>query len=151
MEVISVSIKGISNSGAYHTDQATASNAMAKSSEQTSAAQVQGRTAEVEKIIKNTENLSQKKNKNQEKDIKEAQSQSRQEADIALKKAVEMLNKQLSYTEAQYGFHEETNRVVIKIIDKETDQVLREVPPEKTLKMIAKVWELAGILVDEKM
>ena len=62
-----------------------------------------------------------------------------------------MLNKQLSYTEAQYGFHEETNRVVIKIIDKETDQVLREVPPEKTLKMIAKVWELAGILVDEKM
>jgi len=28
--------------------------------------------------------------------------------------------------------------------------VLKEFPPEKTLDMIAKVWEMAGILVDER-
>ena len=38
----------------------------------------------------------------------------------------------------------------IKIIDKETREVIKEFPPEKTLDMIAKVWELAGLLVDEK-
>ena len=38
----------------------------------------------------------------------------------------------------------------MKIVDKDTKKVIRELPPEKTLDMIAKAWELAGILVDEK-
>lgn len=68
-----------------------------------------------------------------------------------IRKAVDTINKQLSYTECQYGFHEKTNRVMLKIVDKETDKVIKELPPEKTLEMIAKAWELAGILVDEKL
>lgn len=68
-----------------------------------------------------------------------------------IKKAVEQINKKLSaQSEAVFGIHEETNRVTIKIVDKETKEVIKEVPPEKTLDMIAKVWEIAGILVDEK-
>lgn len=67
-----------------------------------------------------------------------------------IKKAVEKLNKNLSHSEAVFGIHEETNRVTIKIVDKDTKEVIKEVPPEKTLDMIAKVWEIAGILVDEK-
>ncbi len=42
------------------------------------------------------------------------------------------------------------NRVTIKVVDKQTKEILKEYPPEKTLDMIAKVWELAGLLVDEK-
>ena len=53
-------------------------------------------------------------------------------------------------TEAVFGIHDETNRVTIKIVDKESKEVIREYPPEQTLDMIAKVWEMAGILVDEK-
>lgn len=67
-----------------------------------------------------------------------------------IKKAVEKLNKNMSHSEAVFGIHEETNRVTIKIIDKDTKEVIKELPPEKTLDMIAKAWELAGILVDEK-
>lgn len=67
-----------------------------------------------------------------------------------IKKAVEDLNKNLSHSEAVFGIHEETNRVTIKIVDKETKEIIREIPPEKTLDMIARVWEIAGILVDEK-
>jgi flagellar protein FlaG len=40
---------------------------------------------------------------------------------------------------------------MIKIVDKDTKEVLKEYPPEKTLDMIAKVWEVAGLLVDEKL
>jgi flagellar protein FlaG len=40
--------------------------------------------------------------------------------------------------------------VTIKLVDKETKEVIKELPPEKTLDMIAKVWEMAGLLVDEK-
>ncbi len=67
-----------------------------------------------------------------------------------IKKAVEQLNKNMSHSEAVFGIHEATNRVTIKIVDKDTHKVIKELPPEKTLDMIAKVWELAGILVDEK-
>lgn len=40
--------------------------------------------------------------------------------------------------------------MTIKIVDKETKEVIKEFPPEKTLDMIAKVWEMAGIMVDER-
>jgi len=67
-----------------------------------------------------------------------------------IKKMVEELNKKMNNSEAIFGIHEGTNRIMIKIIDKETKEVLKEFPPEKTLDMITKVWEMAGILIDEK-
>lgn len=74
----------------------------------------------------------------------------RQSENDKIKKAVEQLNKKMTHSEAIFGIHDETNRVMIKIVDKDTKEVIREYPPEETLDMIAKVWELAGILVDEK-
>ena len=56
----------------------------------------------------------------------------------------------MSHSEAIFGIHEGTNRVTIKIVDKGTKELIKELPPEKTLDMIAKVWEMAGILIDEK-
>lgn len=67
-----------------------------------------------------------------------------------LKSAVEELNKQMQGSEAIFGIHDKTNRVTIKIVDKETKEIIKEYPPEETLDMIAKVWELAGIMVDER-
>lgn len=66
-------------------------------------------------------------------------------------KALDNINRKLSNTSCEYGYDDTTNRVTIKIIDKETDEVIRELPPEKTLQMIAKAWELAGLLVDERL
>ena len=68
-----------------------------------------------------------------------------------IKEAVSKLNKNINANEeAVFGIHEGTNRVTIKMVDKETKKVVKEFPPDKTLDMIAKVWELAGIMVDEK-
>lgn len=67
-----------------------------------------------------------------------------------IRRAVEQLNKKMSHSSAVFGIHDETNRVTIKIVDKETREVIKELPPEKTLDMIAKVWEMAGILIDER-
>ena len=74
----------------------------------------------------------------------------RQASNEKIKKAVEQLNKNMPNSEAVFGIHDETNRVTIKIVDKDSKEVLKEFPAEKTLDMIAKVWEMAGILVDEK-
>ena len=69
-----------------------------------------------------------------------------------IRKAIENLNKKMdsSNSEMQFGIHEGTQRITIKVIDKDTKKVIKEFPPEKTLDMIAKVWEMAGIMVDEK-
>lgn len=68
-----------------------------------------------------------------------------------IRKAVDEINKKAVNSEAIFGIHEKTNRVMIKIVDKDSKKVLKEYPPEKTLDMIAKVWEMAGLMVDEKM
>ena len=69
-----------------------------------------------------------------------------------VKKAVDELNKKMinQNSEAIFGIHDKTNRITIKIVDKQTKEVIKELPPEKTLDMLARVWEMAGILVDEK-
>ncbi len=67
-----------------------------------------------------------------------------------IKKAVEEINKKAKNSEAIFGVHEKTNRVTIKIVDKQTKEIIKEFPPDKTLDMIAKVWEMAGLMVDEK-
>ena len=67
-----------------------------------------------------------------------------------IRKAVDDLNKKMANSEAIFGIHEKTNRVTIKIVDKKSKEVIKELPAEKTLDMIAKVWEMAGLMVDEK-
>ena len=78
--------------------------------------------------------------------------QKQNEKNMQLKKAVDDINKSAlaDQSEAVFGIHEKTNRVTIKIVDKKTKEVIKEFPPEKTLDMIAKVWEMAGLMVDEK-
>lgn len=88
--------------------------------------------------------------KTQEEGSKDYNGQEQKEPDLEqIKKAVENINKKIN-TEAVFGIHEGTNRVTIKLVDKNTKETIKELPPEKTLDMIAKVWEMAGILVDEK-
>jgi flagellar protein FlaG len=52
-------------------------------------------------------------------------------------------------TRCEFSYHEPTGRISIKVMDKETDEVIREIPPEETLEMVEKMWELAGLIVDE--
>jgi flagellar protein FlaG len=50
----------------------------------------------------------------------------------------------------RFKIHERTNEVMVKIVDADTEEVLREIPPEKLLDMFANMLELAGLLVDER-
>ena len=81
---------------------------------------------------------------------RETEKQPKEASQEQIKKAVSEINRAAMGTEAVFGIHEATNRVTIKIVDKDTKEVVKEFPPDKTLDMIAKAWELAGIMVDEK-
>ncbi len=82
--------------------------------------------------------------------LAETEEQIQQDNEKVKKAITEMTKSARSSAEAVFGIHEKTNRVTIKMVDKETKKVIKEFPPDETLDMIAKVWEIAGLMVDEK-
>lgn len=99
---------------------------------------------EVSEPVKATE---KKFEKEQEKSTKDTLANEQQ-----IKSAISNANNKLRphRTSIEFSYHEETKRVSIKVRDKETKELIREIPPEETLEMIEKIWELAGLLVDER-
>lgn len=64
--------------------------------------------------------------------------------------AISGMNARLPKTHCAYAYDEDTKRITIKVFDDETEEIIREVPPEKSLEVLKKVWEIAGIIIDEK-
>ncbi|MCT4686251.1 flagellar protein FlaG [Vallitalea sp.] len=66
--------------------------------------------------------------------------------------AIEKANKHFKVYDRRLKFsiHEKTKQIMVKVINTEDDSVIREIPSEKILDMVAKLWEMAGIFVDEK-
>lgn len=142
-------VEGIN--GAGMTYQGSSSTAQIKTETQPKAENIANEIAANE-IAKDTTNISTKEacedNANQEENQQSKQHFEKQNAKI--KKAVEDINRKAMNSEAIFGIHEATNRVTIKIVDRTTKEVIKELPPEKTLDMLAKAWELAGLMVDER-
>lgn len=72
--------------------------------------------------------------------------------DEMLDKAVEMANKTLAKHNnfIERSVHDVTKTVMYVMKDTETNEVIKEFPPKKIQDMIAKMWEIAGLFVDEK-
>jgi flagellar protein FlaG len=54
-----------------------------------------------------------------------------------------------SFFRLNHSVHEATNMVMVQVIDRHSDEILREIPSESRLDVIAKMLEFAGILFDE--
>lgn len=69
-----------------------------------------------------------------------------------LNKAIEKANRTMVIEQRQLEFriHEKSNEIMVRVVDAETKEVLREIPPEKLLDMFASMLEMAGLLVDER-
>lgn len=90
------------------------------------------------------------KNQNIGREMKQGQ-KNFSEDDV--KKAVDKLNKFLQgeMTHVVYERHDTfKNEFVIKIVNNETKEVIKEIPPKKILDMVAEMCKLAGIIVDKK-
>jgi flagellar protein FlaG len=149
MEVLIMAIEAIS--GAGMTYQGSTSSAETRTEAQPKV-EASEQVQVSEKLAQSTSAIDTKETGDRESG---SQNQTAQDNSVVqrkeqIKKAVDEINKKANNSEAIFGIHEATNRVTIKLVDKETKEVIKELPPEKTLDMIAKVWEMAGLLVDEK-
>jgi flagellar protein FlaG len=96
---------------------------------------------------------------NQKPDFEQDQTQVKLMPELDDKKLDDMLskgfvevNKRLAFMlkEMEYSYHKPTRSIVVKVFNSETKEVVREIPPQKALDALVKMWELAGILVDEQ-
>ncbi|MBC5637896.1 flagellar protein FlaG [Ornithinibacillus sp. BX22] len=67
--------------------------------------------------------------------------------------AVEKLNDFVEplKTSLKFQFHEELNEYYVTVVDPNTDEVIKEIPPKKILDMYAAMGEYMGFLIDKKI
>lgn len=101
-------------------------------------------TAEVQKVTGTTNNGSEQEKQGQQ------QGREKEPAESSMRDALSKLNAQIASTHCAYSYDEDTRRISIKVYDDATDELIREIPPEKSLEALKKMWEIAGIMIDEK-
>ncbi|MFC0212901.1 flagellar protein FlaG [Paenibacillus chartarius] len=69
-----------------------------------------------------------------------------------VKRAIEKANRAIMGPpkKFEYSVHESTGNIVVKVINSETNEVLKELPPEKLLDIVDGIVESAGVIIDEK-
>src|SRR3990172_97530 len=70
-----------------------------------------------------------------------------------LEKTIVNINKMLESmdTSLQFYVHKDSGRIVVKVINNKSKEVIREIPPEEILKLDAKIKETAGLIIDKKI
>ncbi|HMA60837.1 MAG TPA: flagellar protein FlaG [Halanaerobiales bacterium] len=59
---------------------------------------------------------------------------------------METLDEKLSFE-----LHDQTDRIMTRIIDIKTQEVIKEMPPEEMLDLAAKIHEMVGLIIDEEV
>lgn len=90
--------------------------------------------------------------------VRESVQQQPQEAQKVLTKAdamkmAEGMNKLLesANTQLRFKFHDKLNEYYVAIVDSQTDEIVREIPPKKLMDMYAAMKDFIGLLVDRKI
>lgn len=80
---------------------------------------------------------------------KEEKEYTKEEVERAVNSTNRLLNDEHK-TQYKFEIHEGTGRVMVNLVDTKTKEVIKEIPPEKILDLVANIWERIGILVDER-
>ncbi len=72
-----------------------------------------------------------------------------EEVDV-LKQNLDKLKK-IFRGQAEFRIDKDVNKVVIKIKDPDTGEIIRQIPPEMVVKISKNIQELLGVLMDERV
>lgn len=72
--------------------------------------------------------------------------------DHSLNKTVDELNNYVQnlHREIQFSVDNDSNKTIIKVIDANTGEVIRQLPPDEMMRLVKRLDELEGLLVREK-
>jgi flagellar protein FlaG len=71
---------------------------------------------------------------------------------VEIESAVESINDAMEHINRalRFSIHEDTQRVMVKVVNIRTDEVIKELPPEDVLDTVARIREMIGLLIDER-
>lgn len=94
----------------------------------------------------------------QEKESNTLEQQPEKHIEISIKKdkldnAINDFNRILerSHTELKYIYHEKLQQYYVTLVNEQTKETIREIPPKKLLDMYASMQEYLGLFVDNKI
>jgi len=101
-------------------------------------------------------NQSTRVNKNDNSDrkpesLREKQEYTEQDLEDEVRESVKDVNEIVDKVKEGLSFqiHEDTEKIMVKVVDLNTDEVIKELPPEEMLDLQARIHEMVGILIDE--
>ena len=50
----------------------------------------------------------------------------------------------------RFQLHEDSDRWMVRVVDMNDDEIVREIPPEKVLNVVAQIQSVLGVLLDER-
>lgn len=70
-----------------------------------------------------------------------------------LEKAVTTMNDflEVQHKASKFVFHEGLDKYYVKLVDSKTEEVIKEIPPERLLDAFYEMQKLTGMIVDEKI
>lgn len=70
-----------------------------------------------------------------------------------VEEATNKLNRLLSLLGKRklFQIHEQSDRLIIKIIDEKTNEIIDEIPPKRLLDMLSSITQEVGILIDKQV
>jgi flagellar protein FlaG len=106
--------------------------------------------------IHNNNNQNTRVNKNNNSDrkpesLRENQKYSERDLEDEVRESVKDVNEIVDKVKEGLSFqiHEDTEKMMVKVVDLNTDEVIKELPPEEMLDLQARIHEMVGILIDE--
>lgn len=82
-------------------------------------------------------------------EVKEVKKVTQEELETQIETMNQMM--EVKNTGLKFNFHDELDRIYVQVVDKKTEEVVREIPPEKFLDMISSMLEFVGLMIDEKI
>jgi len=91
--------------------------------------------------------------KSQPESLQEINEYSQEELEDDVRESVKDINDIVQKVKEDLSFeiHDETDRMMVKVIDRRTKEVIKELPPEEMLDLSARIHEMVGLLIDEKV
>ncbi|NLG87402.1 MAG: flagellar protein FlaG [Firmicutes bacterium] len=85
-------------------------------------------------------------NKEQNNAVAVATLEGLEQAALVLEDTVQAFNQRLSFV-----LHEESGRMQVHVIDNQTQEVVKELPPTEILEVVARIRQMVGLLLDKKV
>lgn len=103
---------------------------------------------ESQEVAEQKKNLQKKWIKSQEGEEDKRSAQERKERQLEqLKDATNDLLAQMNI-KLDFKVHKETDQMVVKVRNKENNEVIRQIPPEEMLELAKRMEEMSGMLLD---